>query len=466
MPSNTLLRLDRLRLSNFKCFVDCDVELENDINVIVAENAQGKTALLSAIAIALDVFVSTISKQKVSRKFEFHDIHLERSVVGPMTPAPSVSFVADGVVNDQAITWNRSRASIPKNSRSTNRETSSLRRAVSSLGEGAQNQSIGPRTTLPSVAFYGTSRLHNENKRLRFQHWNASSEQLRLAAYSDCLEPSASFRQFSEWYAFTASELKKPTSKSYSEGQKPELLLAAVRKAVATALVPTGWTQLDWEFPPQDEHKRDIGVGHLVVEHQERGRLPLAWLSDGVRNMVALVGDLAHRCARLNPHLGENAALETPGILLIDEVDMHLHPSWQQLVVELLEKAFPKMQKVYTTHSPQVLTTIESRCIRRLLPIDEGNWRTDEEFLETKGVESSSTLIEVMGVNQIPPIEEADWRNDYTAHIENGTHEDINGIRLREKLVKHYGSQHPIMMDFDRLIRFQAFKQRRQDAKE
>ena len=74
-------------------------------------------------------------------------------------------------------------------------------------------------------------------------------------------------------------------------------------------------------------------------------------LSDGVRNMIALVADIARRCASLNPHLNEAAARLTPGVLLIDEVDMHLHPRWQQLVVGLLQNAFPAMQMILSTHS-------------------------------------------------------------------------------------------------------------------
>ena len=63
-----------------------------------------------------------------------------------------------------------------------------------------------------------------------------------------------------------------------------------------------------------------------MVKHPKYGRLPLSALSDGVRNMIGLIADIAHRCARLNPHLSEDVARQTPGVLLIDEVDMHLHP--------------------------------------------------------------------------------------------------------------------------------------------
>ena len=77
---------------------------------------------------------------------------------------------------------------------------------------------------------------------------------------------------------------------------------------------------------------------------------------------------------------------------------------------------------------------------------------------ETKGVESSSAMNDVMGVNQLPPVPEAGWRNDYTALIENADHESPEGRELRNKLVALYSAHHPIILDFDRLIRFQAFK--------
>ena len=79
-----------------------------------------------------------------------------------------------------------------------------------------------------------------------------------------------------------------------------------------------------------------------------------------------MAADLAYRMVRLNPDLGAMAALETPGIVLIDEVDMHLHPSWQQAVVYDVRKAFPNVQFIVTTHSPQVLSTVPAEAIRIL----------------------------------------------------------------------------------------------------
>jgi predicted ATP-binding protein involved in virulence len=79
-----------------------------------------------------------------------------------------------------------------------------------------------------------------------------------------------------------------------------------------------------------------------------------------------MVADLAHRCVRLNPHFGAEAAVRSPGLVLIDEVDMHLHPAWQQSVLAALRRAFKNMQFIVTTHSPQVISTVPARCIRIL----------------------------------------------------------------------------------------------------
>ena len=91
-----------------------------------------------------------------------------------------------------------------------------------------------------------------------------------------------------------------------------------------------GWTDIDYSFVRQN----------LVLKHKTRGILPIEALSDGARSVISMVADLSYRMVRLNPDLGINAVLKTPGIVLIDEVDMHLHPSWQQTVLYDLRKAF------------------------------------------------------------------------------------------------------------------------------
>ncbi len=87
--------------------------------------------------------------------------------------------------------------------------------------------------------------------------------------------------------------------------------------------------------------------------------LPISTLSSGYKIVFAMVGDLAVRCVNLNPNLGENAITETNGLVLIDEIDQHLHPILQQQIVGILRNTFPKLQFIVTTHSPHVIASAE-----------------------------------------------------------------------------------------------------------
>ena len=80
--------------------------------------------------------------------------------------------------------------------------------------------------------------------------------------------------------------------------------------------------------------------------------LPLSYLSDGAKSILTIVADIAYRMAVLNPQLLGDVIQKTDGIVLIDEIDMHLHPSWQRRIIGSLHKTFPNVQFIFTTHSP------------------------------------------------------------------------------------------------------------------
>jgi predicted ATP-binding protein involved in virulence len=157
------------------------------------------------------------------------------------------------------------------------------------------------------------------------------------------------------------------------------------------------------------------------------------------------------------------AATETDGIVLIDEVDMHLHPAWQQTVLASLKEAFPRIQFIVTTHSPQVLTSVSAECIRLLqrdVDAASGKQKTivRQFYVQTQGVASSTILAEVMGTDPIPDVEPAHWLSEYKALIEQGLNEVPDGSALRSKLEDHFGKAHPLLLECDRLIRLQSFR--------
>ena len=89
----------------------------------------------------------------------------------------------------------------------------------------------------------------------------------------------------------------------------------------------------------------------------KKQRQPFRELSDGYRNTLSLVGDIAFRMAALNPQMLGEVTAKTPGIVLIDEIDQHLHPYWQKNILICLTRIFPKVQFIVTTHSPNVISS-------------------------------------------------------------------------------------------------------------
>jgi predicted ATP-binding protein involved in virulence len=325
-------------------------------------------------------------------------------------------------------------------------------RQLAQTREGAKtlHEKCGsPEATLPLFTYYQSTRFAQSTYFDQKFPRMAKVREGRLIGFADYLSPLSNAARFNRWYETQWRAVHGRMADGRGIGTDPLAAkhLSSVRTAVQIVLGPTGWSAIDW-----DDEKKCV-----VVEHADRGPLPLSWLSSGIRSMVALTADLAHRCASLNPHLGGDAAAKTPGLVLIDEVDLHLHPSWQQRVVELLQSAFGEMQLVLTTHSPQVLSTVYAESVRVVKHYADESYIVPPDS-QTRGVESADVLAQIMGVDPIPQVTEARDLQRFRAMIEDGTNVSDAGAQLRERLLEHFGEDHPLMLDCARLERFVAFK--------
>ena len=269
----------------------------------------------------------------------------------------------------------------------------------------------------------------------------------RLSGYADCLSSTSRYKFFVDWFERLSREVQQEQVTGKPSPHRPGAALDAVRIAVDRLLEPCGWSSIEWDFAADE----------IVANHQAHGRLPVSILSDGIRNIVGLVADLALRTSRLNPHFGRESARLTSGIVLIDEVDMHLHPVWQQLVLPAFRGAFPAVQFIVTTHSPQVLSTTKAESIR-IIRSDGHKGVAFKPLEQTEGVESSYLMALVLGADPVPPIEIVRLLSEYRSIIQQGLSDSIGAQVLKEKLEAHFGSSHPIILDSQRLIRLEKFK--------
>jgi predicted ATP-binding protein involved in virulence len=433
----TALRLDKLSLTNFRCFAHCEVEFHPRLTVLVAENGSGKTAVLDAAGTALSVFVNTLYPSERVRRIERDDVRLIPGQGRSMSPCLPTEYEAQASVKGGGVTWKSA----------VRTYGSKVRPSTLHLGpmKVAALPFITDTAVLPLIAYYGTGRLWSEQRQTEYRRSSVTNVADRVAGYADCLTPSSSFKGISSWFEH---RFRQTASPSFRESLQANLaMIEGVKAATDTVLQPTGWSSLRWD----DE------LHTLTAQHETRGELPLSMLSDGVRTMLALVADVARRCASLNPQLSDRAAIETPGILIVDEVDMHLHPRWQQQVLGLLQDAFPALQIIVSTHSPHVLSTVDKSSIR-VLHISNGEVVIETPQIQTRGVESADVLATVMDVDPVPQLEESAALSAYRKLIEAGDAEGEEASVLRKRLSAHYGESHPVMLEADRLIRFQRFR--------
>ena len=177
---------------------------------------------------------------------------------------------------------------------------------------------------------------------------------------------------------------------TYIELQRGETppVLKAVRKAISECM--RTWKTIGYDVDSQEVH----------AIKNDNTAISFHLLSDGVRNMLGLVADLAHRMAQLNPALGDAVIRETPGVVLIDELDLHLHPSWQRRIVEDLKRTFPEVQFITTTHSPFIIQSLEEGELRRLHEEDDDEVVRDEEFVNKSIEDISESVMEIENVQR------------------------------------------------------------------
>jgi predicted ATP-binding protein involved in virulence len=429
-----------LHLRDFRCFADLEIDFHDHLTVLVAPNGQGKTAILEAISISLGTFLGAFDLGK-AKHIERTDARYSNGIGLQTEQKYPVSIAADLQLSDgRSISISR-KLSGPKN-KTTIKEAADLTQYGKDLQKQIRQEAA--LVTLPVVAYYSTGRLWKTHSLSTRKSLTAS----RSLGYEDCLSSASSFFQVQAWITkATLAQLQMPQN---SLGQA----LQMIQEAVNQALGSERWQNFHY----------NVSYEELVMQKGEEEILPVSLLSDGTRAMISLVADLAFRCVCLNGLSGLDSPLNSPGIVMIDEIDLHLHPRWQQRVLHSLRQAFPKIQFIVTTHSPQVLSTVARTAIR-LLSNNNNNelltMHSEIPLLQTQGVSSSDILAQVMGVDPVPPDEEAaHWLSEYKALIQQNQQEAEFTQSLRQQLENHFGSEHPVIMDCDRLIRFQAFKQK------
>jgi predicted ATP-binding protein involved in virulence len=336
------MRIDHLRIHNFKGFEDksfdfprsLDSSTPGSFHVLIGENGSGKSSALDALAVALGIW-HVASPSAGWRSIEPEEARLLRVQEGDQVrfdPSSSPSISVQGSIDGLSLRWTRENKDY--SSKTVNTGAKDALDAIKSLLDRALNEKG---VSLPVVAYYGAGRAWLAGRDRKATMDIDLKKTSRFDAYYHSLDGQIRHQAINRWFLFETVE-------NFQRGEKRTSTLA-VEEAVLSC-VP-GATRLRFDG---DRKEIVLAIGESEV--------PFYSLSDGQRSMVSMVADIAIKAVTLNPHLGENAAKESAGVVMIDELDLHLHPKWQREVVEHLRNAFPCIQFVGTTHSPFIVQTL------------------------------------------------------------------------------------------------------------
>jgi predicted ATP-binding protein involved in virulence len=336
------MRIDHLELENFKNFEHLVADFGPGVNLFVGVNGTGKTALLEAVSVAAGSFFGDLA-QNYQRYIRKEEIRIHNNKRQELT-----SVKAKGILGGTNAEWTRVKTAEGKNT------SGGIAPAVAN---GKQVflafHSLDYSKLAPVIAYHSTQRLFKDSAQSAKQRYDVAAG--RFNGYLKCLEEESIKPVLIKWLGNAVTNRATRLIQGILE---PDLILENVEKAIRQTVIEL------FGLPSDFALKIYVDVneleGELVLQFGDDQPLPINYFSDGLRNMLFLVIDLVWRCSQLNPLLGfDDLCKKAFGVVIIDEIDLHLHPRWQGKIIPLLQRFFPNVQFFITTHSPQVVANFK-----------------------------------------------------------------------------------------------------------
>lgn len=483
--SNNPFELTNIVVSNYKAFSDkVSVKFESNFDPVlfVGVNASGKTTIAESIAKSL----SKINSAIYNKNNDSGDMIDEKNINKKNGEYQYASIKLDiGYENKKlaSITLAKSPVGVPKN-------VSSILIEAKKLGVMYSYMLAEKYLDLPLYLFYGVDRSLLKSKD-KFEKTEIYFKLDRLKAIPQKLTNQLNFDDFLLWFKYLddsnnqdivniykaiedelnnlkgkTSELYKYSAKSSADGINRTTDLLQEINRINSLCIELKDTELDdinnskksrhlekikeiiIKFIPDI---KDIKVDRsqpypFIAEKIDGSKFLLSELSQGEKSIISLVGDLARRMLILNPH--KDNPLETPAIVIIDELELHLHPTWQKDIICKLKESFPKTKFILTTHTPTVVSSI----INQNIYLISDNKITQFKDQGTYGAEYSRIYKDLYNIELRPDNEITKMLDRYLELIDKNKYDSEEAVSLRTKLDKNFKNNEPALEEATLII--------------
>jgi predicted ATP-binding protein involved in virulence len=483
--SNNPIKLKNLRLIDFRKFKDLKVfdGFDENLTVIIGNNGSGKTSILEAISKSLSWIVNSILKEdRQGSPITYSDIRNDSE--------HSADLIGDFSIGDGTLFSLRLSRAKQAEAKKRDSAVSEVKNIANVYREVHSKIEIN----LPLFACYLIERSYP----LKVASQSYEKKKIhKLDAYKNCLDGSGKFEFFVDWF-IAESKKSKSDSSANNEHELGQLNLKI--KSLENALSDIGNNIVKDEIVDtvnrlknrfhslkklgNDAHNQTNHIQTVVeaictaipsiegiwldnsdgldeIKVKTYGSVVnLNQLSDGQRILLTLVADIARRLVLLNPL--NQKPLTGHGIILIDELELHLHPSWQQKIVCNLRLLFPNIQFIIATHSPLILSTVNNKSIRVFASDNDGQDYLAAPDFQSSGSDVNDVLEQVMGTNSTPDLEIVRLLDNLIEQVEIGTGVIKNEEFERDynKIMMHFGSEHSTLKFLNKVIKLSEFKNR------
>ncbi len=485
-------KVRHLDLKNVRRLDHLDLTFDDRLTVLIGENATGKTTVCESLTKALSWVLSAIRRENIDG-VNLTDNDIKR---GEIDAEVVVDLELD---EDNAIHYSLAH-SLQDGAEEQKSDFSQLREYGAVIRECITAK--GCEVTLPLFIFYSVNRP-NFVRGARKIHLN------RASAYDHALDEKIRISDMIEWFVtlenLSSQEagtelrdleqfralLKSTLGDFLNEEQNADVvkrsLLEDALSGIQQKLIDTDEKIAALKCRPYstaeklkklvNETVKDLipnASGIFVDRSTGKDRVVLdiygelhdiQYLSHGQRSVLFMVADLLSRLEILNPHLEDPR--KSPGVVIIDEIELHLHPTWQQTIIDSLLKIFPNMQFIITTHSPQVISTVHKDQIRFL----KNDFKTNRVKVhvpnfQTRGLSADDILLRILNIAEVPDVMEYQQYQELEKMIENGLGDTEEGRLLYTFLSNHFGEKSIEMEKLRHLKKLQSIRNRLKSKRE
>ncbi|HDC4291007.1 TPA: AAA family ATPase [Enterobacter cloacae] len=466
IPKNKI-KLDYLLLVNFRRFTKVDIIFDDKVTVFIGDNGAGKTTLLDAIARTFSyINARIIAKNRNGRSLDDFDVKVDCN-----SNAEAITSISLGSYTKYSGSLARAAKGI-ENSKASELESYTQLSALFRTINYRLLQSINSPINIPLFAYYPVERsLIKSNQTFDIERFDTVSIESRFDSLDkSAIDGASNIEESLKWFIYNdnlvnndhlinerrtiETEIKALSSienlpKALSEElTKRKLRLEQLDSNISDTVF--NYSNKVVRFFKDAIIKSVPSITDIFIDRTS-GRLEVKIINDketinifqaskGQLVYLALIADLARRLISLNPTL--NNPLNGQGIVLIDEVELHLHPEWQQNIIRNLTSTFPNLQFIITTHSPQVLSTVSKKNIRKLSENIHGEEIIAPPMAESYARSSSEVLSTVMHVEPIPKFPERKKLEKYRKIIEQGDFRSEEASNLLHELTLALGADH------------------------